>query len=81
MLADLVRIYCSLICSVLEYASPVWAALPEYLVSTLESIQKRVLKIIFPAQEIYDRACCLAGLEPLVSRRSKMAAAFVNADF
>ena len=36
MPADLVWIYCSLIRSVFEYASPLWAALPEYLVSTLE---------------------------------------------
>ena len=65
MQADLVRIYCSFIRLVLEYASPVWAALPEYLVSTLESIQKMALKIFFPAQEIYDIACSLACLEPL----------------
>lgn len=28
---DLVKIYCSLIRSVLEHASPVWAVLPDYL--------------------------------------------------
>ncbi|CAB4015343.1 tigger transposable element-derived 6-like [Paramuricea clavata] len=40
---DLITIYCSVIRSILEYASPVWAALPDYLSSHLESVQKRAL--------------------------------------
>lgn len=36
---DLVQIYCSLIRSVLECASPVWSDLPDYLASAIESIQ------------------------------------------
>ena len=46
---DLVKIYCSLIRSVLEYAAPVWSDLPDhYLASVVESIQKKALKIIVP---------------------------------
>ena len=45
---DLITIYCSVIRSILEYASPAWADLPDYLCSHLESVQKRALKIIFP---------------------------------
>ena len=36
---DLVLVYCSLVRSVIEYASPVWAALLLYLEDLLESIQ------------------------------------------
>ena len=43
---DLVRIYCALIRSVLEYTSPVWSSLPDYLSNHIESIQKRALRII-----------------------------------
>ena len=40
---DLVRIYCSLIQSVLEYGTPVWSALPGYLTNVIESVQRRAL--------------------------------------
>ena len=36
--------------SVLEYASPAWAGLTQYLSDQIESIQKRAHKIIFPSQ-------------------------------
>ena len=39
--ADLLEVYCSIIRSVLEYASPVWAGPPVYLSDLLESIQRK----------------------------------------
>lgn len=45
---DLVSIYCSLVRSILEYASVVFANLPKYLSQDLERIQRRALAIIFP---------------------------------
>ena len=46
--ADLIQVYCSLVRPILEYASPVWAALPNCLVQLMGSVQKSALGIIFP---------------------------------
>ena len=45
-LDDPVNIFCALIRSVLEYASPVWAALLEYLGNVIESVQRKALHIM-----------------------------------
>ena len=45
---DLISVYCSTIRSVLEYPSPVWAALPAYLSDLLEQVQRKALYIVFP---------------------------------
>ena len=45
---DLVSIYTSFIRTRIEYASPAWAALTTNQPHTIESIQKRALRIIFP---------------------------------
>ncbi|KAI8507735.1 N-acetylated-alpha-linked acidic dipeptidase 2, partial [Branchiostoma belcheri] len=42
----LVQIYLTFIRPILEYASPVWGGLPKHLSDSLESIQKRCLRII-----------------------------------
>ena len=44
---QLILVYCSIIRSVLEYASPAWAGLTQCLSDQIESIQKRALKIFF----------------------------------
>ena len=46
---QLILVYCSIIRSVLEYASPAWAGLTQYLSDQIESMQKRALKINFPS--------------------------------
>ena len=43
----LVLVYCSIVRSIVEYASPVWAAIPLYLGELIESVQWKALKIIF----------------------------------
>ena len=40
---QLVQVYCSIVRSVLEYACPVWAALPKYLDDAIESVQFYIL--------------------------------------
>ena len=44
---DLVLVYCSIVKSIVEYASPVWVAIPLYLDELIESVQRKALKIIF----------------------------------
>ena len=44
-----ILVYCSIIRSVLEYVSPAWAGLMQYLSDQIVSIQKRALNIIFPS--------------------------------
>ena len=66
---DLVLVYCSLVRSVVEYASPVWAALPIYLQDMLEAVQKKALYIIFGKME-YKEAMETAGLQSLCARRN-----------
>ena len=65
---QLILVYCSIIRSVLEYASPAWAGLTQYLSDQIESIQKRALKIIFPSL-CYEDALKKSGLILLRQRR------------
>ena len=65
---DLVLVYCSIVRSIVEYASPVWAAIPLYLDELIESVKRKALKIIFGRVD-YTEALVLAGLESLSDRR------------
>ena len=66
---DLVLIYCSsIVRSIFEYASPVWAAIPLYLDQLIESVRRKALKIIF-GQVSYPEALVLSALESLSDRR------------
>ena len=65
---DLVAVYCSLLRSVLEYASVVFANLPQYLCMAVERVQKRALRIIFGPDLSYEDALAPAGLLPLEAR-------------
>ena len=61
-------VYCSIVRSIFEYASPVWAAIPLYLDELIESVQRKALKIIFGRVD-HTEALALAGLESLSDRR------------
>ena len=75
--SDLITVYCSLIRSVIEYASTVFMNLPKYLCDTLEGIQKRVLRIILPNVH-YDEALILIGLPSLADRRAAACKPFMR---
>ena len=61
------NIYCAVIRSVVEYASPVFSNLPTILCCTLERMQKRALSVILPGVS-YQEALCQSGLAPLEAR-------------
>ena len=74
---DIVKVYISLIRSILEYAVPAWANIPLYLEDAIESIQKRVLAVIFPGVP-YDEALRSAGVTTLTARRDHTCKRFIQ---
>ena len=67
---EMMNAYTSLIRSLLEYAAPVWhSSLTKEQSRLLESIQKRVLRIIFPTCS-YEEALKKGELDHLSDRRS-----------
>ena len=69
---DRIELYKSLIRPVVEYACPVWhSSLPKYLEQSLESIQIRALRSIFP-EHTYEEALLEARLPSLADRREEL---------
>ena len=77
---QLVQVYCCIVRSVLEYACPVWAALPKYLHDAIESVQKRALRIVLPNCH-YDDALIQSGITALSQRREKACINFTKRDY
>ena len=75
--ADMVNIYCAVIRSVVEYASPVFSGLPAFLCCALERMQKRALSIILPGVS-YQEALYQSGLAPLEVRRAESCVNFMK---
>ena len=77
--SDIVIIYCSLMQSVLENASAVFANLPRYLFLALEKVQKRALTInIFGPDLRYDQALAKASITSLEVRRKQACRKFIE---
>ena len=74
---DFVQIYVSFIRSRIEYASPIWSSLPKSLSDLLESVQKRALKIAYPALA-HEKALETSNLQPLSIRRDASCKKFVE---
>ena len=72
-----ILVYCSIIRSVLKYASPVWAGLMQYLSDHIESVQKRTLRIIFPTV-YYEEALKKSGFISLRLRREDACITFLK---
>ena len=75
---EVLQVYCSQVRSVLEYASPVWAGLPDYLSDLIESVQREAMRIILPNLS-YDQALVCSGLQTLLERRGLACERFVQA--
>ena len=67
--SDILLVYCTIIRSILEYASVVFANLPQSLGNDLEKVQKRALSTIYPNCS-YEDALKVAGIGSLESRRN-----------
>ena len=72
-----VIIYSTFIRSGIEYASSAWSALTKNQSDLIESIQKRVLRIIIPDMS-YPDALKHTGLETLPKRRQNSFKSFMN---
>ena len=53
---SILKVYLTTIIPVLEYGILVWQAIPGYLLDKTESLQKRVLHIVFPYIDSYSGA-------------------------
>ena len=61
----------------MEYASPVWCALPKTLSDLIESVQKRALKIAYPTLS-YDEALQKSNIKLLSTRREEACKKLIN---
>jgi hypothetical protein len=77
---NIVHIYCAVIRSQLEYASPVWSALPKTLSDLIESVPKRALKIAYPtlSYHSYDEALQKSNIKLLSTRREEACKKLIN---
>ena len=66
---NILKVYLTTIRPVLEYAVPIWQAIPDYLSERIESILTRALRIIFPSIDNYNEAMMMAQIPTLESRR------------
>ncbi len=76
---DIVTVYCSIIRTILEYASPVWhPGLTKAESTNIENVQVRCLKIMFPTLS-YSEALFITGLKTLSARRVDASRLIFNA--
>ena len=50
---------------ILEYAVPVWQAIPEYLSNQIKLVQRRIFKIVKPGDENYNELLKVFNVEKL----------------
>ena len=75
---QLVQIYNSIIRSVLEYAAQVWhSSLTKKQSDTIESVQKRVMNLIYPRLK-YTEALQKSKIKTLAGRRRDLCQRFFN---
>ena len=74
---DIVKVYCSLVRSIMEYASVVFSNLPQCFSSVLEKVQKRALAMIFLELD-YEEALAQSGFCSLESRRVEACVRFIH---
>ena len=73
---DFNYVCCSFVRPILEFASPVWAGLPAFLVPLVEGVEKCALRIIFPDCS-YESPLLNCGLPTLLARRDEACWRFI----
>ena len=73
----LIEDYCSLVRPILEFASPVWAALPACRVQLVEGVEKSAPRTIFPDCS-YESALVNYGLPTLLAHRDEACRCFIS---
>ena len=74
---DIVQVYCSLVRSIMEYASVVFSNLLQYLSYAWEKVPKRALAVIFPELD-YEDALAQSGLCSLEFRSVEACVRFIH---
>ena len=74
---SILKVYLTTIRAIMGYAVPVWQSIPISLSDKLESVQRRALKIIYPA-ESYSTALQRAQIDSLSTRRHQLRVKFVT---
>ena len=75
---DLLAFYCSVIRPILEYGAEIWnGGLTQEQKKSIERIQKRVLRIIYPNLD-YDQAITETKLQTLEERRDDLCVSLIK---
>ena len=75
--SELVTVCVSIIKPIIEFAAPVWSAIPDYLSIKLEKVQKRAVRITNPGA-LYQDSLNRAGLEKLSKRKDNICKEFAK---
>ena len=72
----LANVFVAIVRPVLQHAVSVWQNIPEFLASTIESIQKRAMRFIFPMHD-YNEALSALSLTTLKERRVHLCQVYI----
>ena len=77
-------VYCTKICPLLEYASPVWGEFPDYLANKIQQVQNRSLDIIsiprntLPVLEKWQHEAAKVELQQILADKKDLNHAFIK---
>ena len=75
--ASLAKVYTTVVRPALEYTTPVWQNIPDFLSCKIESIQKRTMCIIFPLMN-YNEALNALNLTTLCERGTHLCQVYID---
>ena len=73
---SLAKVFVTIVRPILEYAVSVWQNIPEFRASTIENIQKRAMRFIFPTHD-YNEALYALSLTTLKERRVHLCQVYI----